>query len=170
MQRWKFTDSSLGFSLLSDSVHSIDSIINFGKLLIINYYFSFIEKQISLVVYLCWAYIPDAILESYGFTYFPNRYWSYALPIYLVVVLAFVVIIYFAINLRDTEPLDSFYTLVDEKTVSSPPSTSTDSRRGTELPTIHDIPISVVNRALFSRRNEQRDDEEHHNYSTNWKF
>ncbi|ETV70730.1 hypothetical protein H257_13823 [Aphanomyces astaci] len=63
------------------------------------------------VCYLLWAYVPDAILASYGITYYPSRYWALAVPAMLVMTLMALVVFYIAINWISTAPLDSYNTI-----------------------------------------------------------
>lgn len=37
----------------------------------------------STVLYLIWAYVPDALLQASGFTYYPSKHWAVALPAWL---------------------------------------------------------------------------------------
>ena len=43
--------------------------------------------------------------------YVRARYWSVAVPMYMLVCVAFVLLLYWAVNLRNTEPLDSMFTI-----------------------------------------------------------
>ena len=61
--------------------------------------------------FLLWAYLPDDVLKEYGITYYPSRYWALALPAMLCMTILMVVIMYIAINLLSTAPLDSYNTI-----------------------------------------------------------
>ncbi|KAJ0960353.1 hypothetical protein J5N97_001803 [Dioscorea zingiberensis] len=37
------------------------------------------------VIYLVWAYVPESWLHSVGITYYPNKYWVLAFPVFLMV-------------------------------------------------------------------------------------
>jgi hypothetical protein len=63
---------------------------------------------------------------------------------YMLVCVAFALVVYFAVNLRNTEPLDSMFTITDPKALPAPAQDV-----GRELPAIHDIPIAVVNQMMF---------------------
>ncbi|KAF9157624.1 hypothetical protein BGZ80_010013 [Entomortierella chlamydospora] len=62
-------------------------------------------------MYLGWAYLPKEVLDSMGITYYPSKYWSLALPIWLFVLVIYLYVAFFAINLYNTEPFDSFLTI-----------------------------------------------------------
>ena len=49
----------------------------------------------AFLCYMLWLVIPDAIFESLGITFLPQKYWAVAVPIYLsVAFFIFVIIIY----------------------------------------------------------------------------
>ncbi|ETV70731.1 hypothetical protein, variant [Aphanomyces astaci] len=100
------------------------------------------------VCYLLWAYVPDAILASYGITYYPSRYWALAVPAMLVMTLMALVVFYIAINWISTAPLDSYNTIRDQYTVTLTKE-ELDIQRNANTPAIADIPLTSVNRMLF---------------------
>ena len=52
---------------------------------------------------------------SYGVTYYPNKYWALALPVYFVVAVFTGTVLYIAANFMVTAPLDSFETITDSQ-------------------------------------------------------
>ena len=79
--------------------------------------------RVLAVLWIVWAYTPDWVLKSLGITYYPDRYWAIALPMYAMSLVVYLVIIYNAWNLCNTNPFESYYTvrgtcwrLVDRKT------------------------------------------------------
>ena len=68
-----------------------------------------------LVMYLLWSYLPSPFLHQLGIYYYPNRWWSLAIPAFLVMVIVY---IYLALALYNTEyltlPLNSIENIVDE--------------------------------------------------------
>ncbi|RKP39653.1 PIG-P [Dimargaris cristalligena] len=107
-----------------------------------------IISYLFFAIYLCWAYIPDTILHSIGISYYPIRYWALAIPAWLVMFVAFIYLMFFAHNLVNTPPLNSYATLTDEHalylTEISDRYLDPDS-----IPEIRDIPISEVNRYVY---------------------
>ncbi|CAO3644630.1 unnamed protein product [Cunninghamella blakesleeana] len=74
-------------------------------------YYGFVMYLTSFVVfgiYIIWAYVPDQVLHELGITYYPNRYWALAIPIWLMTLVWFIFFSYMIINLMNTPPFDSF--------------------------------------------------------------
>ena len=68
-----------------------------------------------LVIYLLWSYLPSPFLHQLGIHYYPNRWWSLAIPSFLVMTLVY---IYVALASYNTEyltlPMSSIENIVDE--------------------------------------------------------
>ncbi|KAG0952669.1 hypothetical protein G6F57_003893 [Rhizopus arrhizus] len=80
-------------------------------------YYGFVMYLTSFVafgLYLIWAYVPDPILHSLGITYYPDRYWALAIPVWLMTVVWFIFTSFMAINLMNTAPFDSYHCITDE--------------------------------------------------------
>ncbi|KDO17412.1 hypothetical protein SPRG_17146 [Saprolegnia parasitica CBS 223.65] len=106
----------------------------------------------SIVVFACyllWAYLPDSVLNQYGISYYPSRYWAVALPAMLCMSIFMVLIIYVAINLLSTAPLDSYNTIRDKYTVTMADE-DIQAQRSVNTPAFTDIPLTSINRVLFS--------------------
>ncbi|CEM00833.1 unnamed protein product [Vitrella brassicaformis CCMP3155] len=65
-----------------------------------------ILSYIAYGVYLCWAFIPESVLEQLGITVYPSKYWAIALPTYLCVCVVAVMVLYYAYCLTLYVPLD----------------------------------------------------------------
>ncbi|KAH6619279.1 PIG-P-domain-containing protein [Chaetomium sp. MPI-SDFR-AT-0129] len=81
-------------------------------------YYGFVLYLLSslvFLVYLLWSYLPSPFLHALGIYYYPNRWWSLAIPSFLVMLLVY---IYVALALYNVEiltlPLESVETVVDE--------------------------------------------------------
>ncbi|EQC34734.1 hypothetical protein SDRG_07548 [Saprolegnia diclina VS20] len=106
----------------------------------------------SIVVFACyllWAYLPDSVLNQYGISYYPSRYWAVALPAMLCMSIFMVLVIYVAINLLSTAPLDSYNTIRDKYTVTMADE-DIQAQRSVNTPAFTDIPLTSINRVLFS--------------------
>jgi hypothetical protein len=76
----------------------------------------------------------------------PDRHWSLALPAFAVALVAFVIVAYFAHQLRIVAPLDSAHAHTSSSQGQARPSQPV---RGT-IPPIEEIPLAVVTRHLFA--------------------
>lgn len=106
------------------------------------------------MLFLVWAYVPEATLEAYGFTYFPSKHWAVAVPSMIVVTYLFSLVLYKAVNLLSTPGLGSYATILDTHTVLLPEGTACFEDDTEATPGIGDISIFEVNRHLFSSANE----------------
>eukprot|EP00913_Durusdinium_trenchii_P014096 g13230.t1 len=68
---------------------------------------SFLVSHLALCVWLLWVFVPEEVLHSWGITYYPDKWWAVALPIYLIPLAVFVLCSYNALNMMATCPLDS---------------------------------------------------------------
>lgn len=104
---------------------------------------------VFLFAYIAWAFVPDSVWHPLGIYYYPNRYWSYTVPLYLFLLWVFSVIVYLAYNLINTEPLDSFYTISDEKANDDGETLSL--KDPDQIVPIADVPLTVVNELLYQQ-------------------
>ncbi|KAK0624629.1 PIG-P-domain-containing protein [Bombardia bombarda] len=75
----------------------------------------YLFSSLFFLVYLLWSYLPSPFLHALGIYYYPNRWWSLAIPSFLVMLLVY---IYVALAAYNTEimtlPLGSVETIVDD--------------------------------------------------------
>jgi len=65
-------------------------------------------------MYIFWSFAPAAVLEAVGLSYYPSRWWSLALPSYLVVVVCYIFVALAGYNTSVlTYPLGALETVVD---------------------------------------------------------
>ncbi|XP_077407731.1 phosphatidylinositol N-acetylglucosaminyltransferase subunit P [Vanacampus margaritifer] len=105
----------------------------------------FLGSQFGFVLYCVWAYIPEEWLHSVGLTYWPQKYWALAAPIYLLVAITVSVVLLFGINLYNTAPLDSLDNVTDGFAQSQ---MSEVARKG-QIPRLKDVAISDVNKMFY---------------------
>ncbi|KAK9173831.1 PIG-P family protein family protein [Cryptosporidium meleagridis] len=77
---------------------------------------SWILSWISLVVYLCWMFIPDEYLNQINITYYPDRMWGITVPIYMLFLPFMTIITYNCISILNVRPTNSFDLIIDEST------------------------------------------------------
>ncbi|XP_066591912.1 phosphatidylinositol N-acetylglucosaminyltransferase subunit P [Prorops nasuta] len=107
-------------------------------------YALYIGSNMFFVLYLVWAIVPDSILYELGLTYWPQKYWAIAIPIWTLTALAtFAFIIYPSINLLMTPDIDDIKTITDKY---AQPATIPLSEG---IPAVSDIPITEVCRKLY---------------------
>ncbi len=75
----------------------------------------YLFSSLTFLIYLLWSYLPSPILHALGIYYYPNRWWSLAIPAFLVMLIVY---IYVALAAYNTEiltlPMSSIETIVDE--------------------------------------------------------
>jgi phosphatidylinositol glycan class P protein len=75
----------------------------------------YLFSSLTFLMYLLWSYLPSPFLHALGIYYYPDRWWSLALPSFLVMLLVY---IYVALASYNTEyltlPLTSIETIIDD--------------------------------------------------------
>lgn len=75
----------------------------------------YLFSSLTFLMYLLWSYLPSPFLHALGIYYYPNRWWSLALPSFIVMLLVY---IYVALASYNTEiltlPLTSIETIIDD--------------------------------------------------------
>ena len=70
---------------------------------------------IDIVMYLLWSYLPSPFLHQLGIHYYPNRWWSLAIPSFLVMTLVYIYVALASYNTGSlTLPMISIENIVDE--------------------------------------------------------
>ncbi|KAI5780294.1 PIG-P-domain-containing protein [Peziza echinospora] len=58
----------------------------------------YLGSSACFLVYILWSYLPSSILHALGIHYYPNRWWSLALPSWLVMLLVYIYVALAAYN------------------------------------------------------------------------
>jgi phosphatidylinositol glycan class P protein len=81
-----------------------------------------IFSVVFFVTFVAWSLIPDSVLISFGVSYFPNKYWAVALPLYLVMFGLFTVASYIALSMYYNPDLHDLRLAEDRFSKVHPPS------------------------------------------------
>lgn len=111
-----------------------------------NYGFAlYLASYTAFGLYVVWFFVPDHILESIGFTFLPQKYWSVAVPMHACVTLALVAFVFYpALNLTLVPKSKDMTILADEYTNYQKVEVQPDG-----IPPIYDIPLTEVCETLF---------------------
>lgn len=98
----------------------------------------------SLVVYLFWSFLPSPFLHQLGIYYYPNRWWSLAIPSFLVMTIIYIYVALASYNIGYlTLPMSSIENIVDEAAqIAVVNSKGRIQRRAVHLRTDYDLPDS----------------------------
>ncbi|TKS89898.1 Phosphatidylinositol N-acetylglucosaminyltransferase subunit P [Collichthys lucidus] len=105
----------------------------------------YLASQFGFFLYCLWAFVPEEWLHLIGLTYWPQKYWALAVPIYLLVALTISLVILFGVNMNNTAPLDS----VDNITDMYAQAQGTNSCHKGGIPRLKDVSISEVNKMFY---------------------
>ncbi|KAK1829490.1 PIG-P-domain-containing protein [Podospora conica] len=75
----------------------------------------YLFSSLCFLIYLLWSYLPSPFLHALGIDYYPNRWWSLAIPSFLVMSYVYIYVALAAYNVEIlTLGLGSLETVVDE--------------------------------------------------------
>lgn len=75
----------------------------------------YLASSLAFLIYLLWSYLPSPFLHQLGIYYYPNRWWSLAIPSFLVMTLVYIYIALASYNTGYlTLPMQSIENIVDE--------------------------------------------------------
>lgn len=110
-------------------------------------FFIYVLAAALLTVYIAWVLIPDRYLVAIGITYYPDKYWARAMPMYLLMAMLYT---YVFTALYNTEiltfRLDDIRLFTDEHAVypENPQDYIFQAPSG-----VWDLPVGLVNEVLY---------------------
>ncbi|KAM0752892.1 PIG-P-domain-containing protein [Meredithblackwellia eburnea MCA 4105] len=131
----------------------------------------YLTSLFAWITFLVWGLCPDEWLEWMGIEWYPAREWALLVPAWSIMLAAFVYFSYIALNIFITPPLDSLHTLTDTQAyiLPYPPKTSELQSETSHpllshsvhlppdaVPTLHDLPVGLVNRVVFGDRRRRK--------------
>jgi phosphatidylinositol glycan class P protein len=102
----------------------------------------YLATYAAFATYLVWAIVPDYWLQHIGLTYLPSKYWGIVVPLYIVIVLITVLIVYFFYIMWLTPSFHDVRTITDDIAIYRHQANAPDI--------ITDIPITKVNDKLYT--------------------
>lgn len=102
---------------------------------------------ISFIIYIIVSFIPSSYLNQFGWDYLPDKYWSIAIPTYIVVIILMVVPVYISLNIGKTNDPDSLNNIKDEYTLINNKAKSRSNINS--IDPVYDIPIGDVCQFLY---------------------
>jgi phosphatidylinositol N-acetylglucosaminyltransferase subunit P len=72
-------------------------------------------SSLTFLIYLLWSYLPSPFLHALGIYYYPNRWWSLAIPSFLVMLIVYIYVFLASYNTEIlTLPMSSLETIIDD--------------------------------------------------------
>ncbi|XP_025082250.1 phosphatidylinositol N-acetylglucosaminyltransferase subunit P-like [Pomacea canaliculata] len=106
----------------------------------------YLASSVGFGLYIVWSYIPDSWFKAVGLTYWPQKYWAVAVPVYLCTLLLLGYLVYLGLIFINTPPLSSVTTITDgHANYDIPEYLPSDA-----IPPLCDLDITEVNRLLYT--------------------
>lgn len=75
----------------------------------------YLASSLAFLLYILWSYLPSPFLAAIGLHYYPNRWWSLAIPSFLVMLLIYIYVALLSYNVEYlTLPMRSVECYVDD--------------------------------------------------------
>ena len=107
---------------------------------------------VFFILYCLISYLPTTAREVFGWDYLPDKYWSIAIPAYIIFIILIVCPTYIALNTTKVNDLDSVDGIRDEYSLDVKTELKHTTRNGSIDP-LYDIPISEICEFLYLKMN-----------------
>ncbi|KAL9114642.1 MAG: hypothetical protein Q9227_001320 [Pyrenula ochraceoflavens] len=75
----------------------------------------YLGSSFAFLLYVLWSYLPSPFLHQLGVWYYPDRWWSLAIPAFIVMLVVYIYVALLLFNVEYlTKPLNSVECVVDE--------------------------------------------------------
>ncbi len=103
------------------------------------------------MLWIAWAYLPEQTLHALGVSYYPSKHWAIALPAWVLLLAVYVFWAYESNNMSQVQPLESMYTIHDEKSKWREAMGIASVVQSTErsIPPLVHVPAPLVSRVLY---------------------
>jgi hypothetical protein len=112
-------------------------------------FFLLITAIFSFIIYSIISYVPDSILNEFGWDYLPNKYWSVGLPTFIILGILMIIPFYFTLNIIQVNDHDSINCITDEHALDRATQTKSNRYSQYSIDPIYDLRLSDVNKFLF---------------------
>ncbi|GEQ71071.1 hypothetical protein JCM33374_g4752 [Metschnikowia sp. JCM 33374] len=116
-------------------------------------FFMYVLSAVALAMFAMWILAPHSVLLSLGVSYYPDKYWAQAIPMYFLMLMLYS---YVSVTLYNTEvqtlKLDDLRLFTDEHSVSpeDPVDWLWKAPSG-----VWDLPIGLVNEVLYGEGSDK---------------
>jgi len=110
-------------------------------------FFMLVASLVLFILYVVLSYFPEWLQNQLGLTYLPDKYWSIALPAYILIMILSVVPFYISLNMTQVNELDSISSIKDEYSLSKKSEIIVNSKHS--IDPAYDIPISDICNFLY---------------------
>jgi phosphatidylinositol glycan class P protein len=114
-------------------------------------FFLLVAAIFAFLIYIIISFIPDTAINELGWDYLPDKYWSIALPSFVVIALLMILPFYFSLNMRQVNEPACIHSVTDEHALDKQAQKRANAYTESSIDPIYDIPISEINRFLFSK-------------------
>ncbi|OBA24396.1 PIG-P-domain-containing protein [Metschnikowia bicuspidata var. bicuspidata NRRL YB-4993] len=110
-------------------------------------FFMYVLSAVALTMFVMWILAPHSVLLSLGISYYPDKYWAQAIPMYFLMLMFYLYVLVTLYNNEvQTLKLDDLRVFTDEHSVSpeDPVDWLWKAPSG-----VWDLPIGLVNEVLY---------------------
>ena len=110
----------------------------------------YLSSFVIFFLYIVWAWIPDEWLHAVGLTYWPQKYWAVALPVYVCVIFLVSFPIYLGVVCLHSQSFDySQEKLLQKSEINDALQKDDHNFTNDEIPHLMDMSTSEANKLLF---------------------